>query len=562
MGRSPAASPFQTSLDDLGLPLTDVPFCVVDLETTGTSPETCAITEVGAVRLRGGRCEGTFQTLVDPGCGIPPSITVMTGITESMVVDAPQIEAVLPSLLEFLGDAVVVGHNVRFDLGFLNAALKADGRPALSNRSIDTCALSRRLLRDEVPNHKLGTLSTHLRLDHQASHRALDDALATGDLLHLLLERARSLGVTGLEDLLVLPKLAGHAQAAKLRLTEGLPRCPGVYLFRGRRGEVLYVGRATDLRARVRSYFSSDQRRKVHQLLRETERIDHRECHDALEAAVAEIRLIHEHEPRFNRQGTTWRRYAYVKLSLGERFPRLSAARVVRDDGALYVGPVASTSTARRIIEAVETVVPLRRCNGRSGRTRRTGACVPAQLGVATCPCAGGVSEEDYAVLVERARWGLTTDPGSLLRPLAERMSRLADEERFEEAAETRNRAAALSDAVMRHRRLAALRSSGRLVVHHAGRTTAEFHHGSLVAVYGPTDGAAGPTLPFTPGEAPLDTAGERTTGKEEADELHCVAAWLHAEADRLVAGHCDGILAEPVDRPPGFAPSRTPRRG
>ena len=114
----------------------------------------------------------------------------------------------------------------------------------------------------------------------------------------------------------------------------------------------------------------------------------------------------------------------------------------------------------------------------------------------------------------------------------------------------------------MRHRRLAALRSSGRLVVHHAGRTTAEFHHGSLVAVYGPTDGAAGPTLPFTPGEAPLDTAGERTTGKEEADELHCVAAWLHAEADRLVAGHCDGILAEPVDRPPGFAPSRTPRRG
>lgn len=558
MGRSNAAGslPRQASLDDLGLPLADVPFCVVDLETTGTSIDRCAITEVGAVRLRGGTCEGTFQTLVDPGCAIPPAITVLTGITESLVVDAPRIEAVLPSLLEFLGDAVVVGHNVRFDLGFLNAAMRADDRPVLSNRSIDTCALSRRLLRDEVPNHKLGTLANHLRLDHQPSHRALDDALATGDLLHHLLERAGSLGVTGLEDLLVLPKLAGHAQVAKLRLTEDLPRRPGVYLFRSRRGEVLYVGKATDLRARVRSYFSADKRRKIHQLLRETERIDHRECHDPLEAAVTEIRLIHEHEPRFNRRGTTWRQYAYVKLSLGERFPRLSAARVVRDDGALYVGPVASVSTARRIIEAVETVVPLRRCTGRPGRTSRTGACVPAQLGVATCPCTGDVSEGDYAVLVEHARRGLTSDPASLLRPLADRMARLADEERFEEATETRDRAAALADAVRRHRRLTELRSSGRLVVNHASRTIAEFHHGALVAVRSREDVNTGPALPFSVGP----TLGG-ITGKEEADELHCVTSWLHTEADRLVVEHCDGFLAEPVDRPPTFTTGRSTRQ-
>ena len=528
MGVAPTSRPppGQASLDDLGLPLADVAFCVVDLETTGTSPDRCAITEVGAVLLRGGRCEGTFQTLVDPGCGIPPAITVLTGITESMVVDAPRIEAVLPSFLEFLGDAVVVGHNVRFDLGFLNAALRRDSRPTLPNRSIDTCALSRRLLRDEVPNHKLGTLATRLRLDHQPSHRALDDALATGDLLHLLLERAGSLGVTGLEDLLVLPRLAGHAQAAKLRLTENLPRRPGVYLFRGRRGEVLYVGRAVDLRSRVRSYFSSDSRRKVHQLLKETARIDHRECTGSLEAAVSEIRLIHEHEPRFNQQGTTWRRYAYVKLSLGERFPRLSAARVVRDDGALYVGPVGSTSAARRAIEAVETVVPLRRCTGRPGRSARTGPCVPAQLGVATCPCTSEVSEAEYAVLVEQARRGLTDDPRTLLGPLA----------------------ATLADAIRRHRRLSELRSSGRLVVRHRDGTIAEFHHGSLVEVRGDPGDASGGPLPFAAGPA---RGG--TTGRDEADELHCVASWLHAEADRLVVEHCDGTLTGPVARPPEF---------
>ena len=291
MARPPTAIYRQSSLDDLGMPLTDVTFCVVDLETTGTSAADCAITEVGAVKLRGGECLGTFQTLVDPGTGIPPSITILTGITEAMVVDAPPIRAVLPSLLEFLGDAVVVGHNIQFDLSFLKAAMAAAGRPPLANRSVDTCGLARRLLRDEVPNCKLGTLATHFRLNHQPSHRALDDALATGDLLHLLLERAGALGVTGLEDLLVLPRMAGHAQATKLRLTEDLPRRPGVYLFRGQRGDVLYVGRASNLRSRVRSYFSSDNRRKTAQLLKETVRIDHRTCSNPLAVSYTHLTL-------------------------------------------------------------------------------------------------------------------------------------------------------------------------------------------------------------------------------------------------------------------------------
>ncbi|MDP6868405.1 MAG: DEDD exonuclease domain-containing protein, partial [Acidimicrobiales bacterium] len=448
MTASPVVIPQQGSLDDLGTPLTDVTFCVIDLETTGTSAADCAITEVGAVKLRGGECLGTFQTLVDPGTGIPPSITILTGITEAMVVNAPPIAAVLPSLLEFLGDAVVVGHNIQFDLSFLKAAMASTGRQPLANRSVDTCRLARRLLRDEVPNCRLGTLATHLRLSRQPSHRALDDALATSDLLHLLLERAGALGVTGLEDLLVLPRMAGHAQVAKLRLTEDLPRKPGVYLFRGQRGEVLYVGRASNLRSRVRSYFSSDSRRKTAQLLKETLRIDHRTCSSPLEAAVVEVRLIHQHEPRFNQQGTTWRRYTYVKLSLSERFPRLSAARVVKDDRSLYLGPVSSTSTARRIIEAVETVVPLRRCTGRPGRTPHSGPCAPAQLGVATCPCTGDTSEEDYAAIVATAQSGLTDQSGLLLHPLADRMVRLAEQERFEEAADVRDRADALATAL------------------------------------------------------------------------------------------------------------------
>src|SRR5262249_44936140 len=161
-------------------------------------------------------------------------------------------------------------------------------------------------------------LARQLRLDHRPTHRALDDVLATADLLHVLLERAAGLGVTGLDDLLALPRMGGHPQAGKLSLTSHLPRSPGVYLFRDRRGQVLYVGKAANLRARVRSYFSTDTRRKIGNLLREAASIDHEVCVNGLHAAVREVRLIHEHQPRYNRQAKNWAKYCWVKLTCNE----------------------------------------------------------------------------------------------------------------------------------------------------------------------------------------------------------------------------------------------------
>src|SRR4051794_19890358 len=387
---------------------------------------------------------------------IPPEITVLTGITEAMVLPAPRIDEVLPSFLEFLGDAVLVGHNIRYDIGFLNAELARAGRPRLSNQFVDTCSLARRLVRDEVPDCRLSTLASRLRLGHRPTHRALDDALATGDLLHVLLERAGSLGVLGLDDLLRLPTLQGSAELNKLRLTTRLPRLPGVYLFRGRGGRVLYVGKATNLRARVRSYFSTEQRRKVTQLLREMDAVDHIVCAGPLEASVLEVRLIHQHLPPFNRRSKTWRRYAYLKLTLDERYSRLSVVRKVRDgDGALYLGPLPSTGAARLLAEAIETAVPIRRCTAKPPRHPRPAPCAPAQLGVSLCPCSGQVSEIAYGNVMQRLVRGLTTEPALLLDPLADRMNALANAERFEEAADTRDRAAALARALLRQRRVA-----------------------------------------------------------------------------------------------------------
>ncbi|HEX2042452.1 MAG TPA: DEDD exonuclease domain-containing protein [Acidimicrobiales bacterium] len=538
----------QRSFDDLGTPLHEVAFCVVDLETTGASPAGCAITEVGAVKVRGGECLGTFQTLVNPGMAIPPEIVVLTGITEAMVLPAPPIERVLPAFLEFAGDAVVVGHNVRFDLRFLQAAAADGGYAPLANRWVDTCALARRLVGDEVPDCRLATLASRLRLAHRPSHRALTDAQATADLLHALLERAGGLGVLGLDDLLALPTIRAHPQVAKLRLTAGLPRRPGVYLFRGRGGRVLYVGKAANLRQRVRSYFSGDERRKVAQLLRETESVDHVVCPGTLEAAVLEVRLIHHHLPPFNRRSKLWRRYAYLKLTLDERFPRLSVVRAVRPgDGCVYVGPLASAAAARHVAEAVESAVPIRRCTGRPGRVPRDGPCTPAQLGVATCPCAGTIGEQDYAVLVDRVVAGLTRDPHLLLDPLRSRMTALAAAERFEEAAAVRDRASALVRALQRERVIDRLRRAGRVELELAPPVPARrivLAGGRLV------DDPDSVELELGDGLSP-----DAPVARHLVDELSCVAAWLESETRRVRLVHCEGELSSPLPCLPTFSP-------
>ncbi|HUQ39312.1 MAG TPA: DEDD exonuclease domain-containing protein [Acidimicrobiales bacterium] len=546
----------QRSFDDLGTPLCDVTFVVFDVETTGGSPSADAITEVGAVKLRGGACLGTFQTLVNPGMPIPPTITYLTGITESMVLPAPPISEVLPAFLEFVGDAVLVGHNVRFDLAFMGAALLRTGRPKLANRSVDTCGLARRLVRDEVPNCKLETLARQFRLSHRPTHRALDDALATGELLHCLLERVTALGVTGLDDLLALPTVAGHPQADKLRLTARLPRTPGVYLFRDRGGRVLYVGKATDLRRRVRSYFTGDDRRKIGSLLRELHSIDHIECKGELEAAVLEIRLIHQLLPRFNRHGTRWRQGAYLKLTLNERFPRLSVVRRAKDgDGCLYLGPLPSTAMARHVADAIEMASPIRRCTKRPGREPIDTVCTPAQLGVAACPCAGITGEEEYAAIVTQVVRGLTCEPDLLLEPLKRRMSLLSAARRFEEAADMRDRASALVRAISRQRRLDGLRGAGRLRLDIDGHGPAVLESGRLEGLEPPGTHVSRDGLPPVAWKTATGTEGLGPLPLDMADELSVVAGWLEQKAARVRVVECDNGWSSALPRLPAFDP-------
>ena len=545
----------QRTIDELGTPLIDTDFCVIDLETTGTNRHDDMITEIGAVRLRGGECTGTFQTLVNPGRAIPPQITVLTGLSDALVATAPRIESVLAPLLEFIGNSVIVAHNASFDLGFINAALERSGRDRLAGPTIDTVALARRLLRSEVPNCRLQTLADRFGFPHRPSHRALDDALATGDLLHLLIERASAHGVHGCDDLMELARIGRHPQAAKLKLTDDLPRRPGVYLFHDPRGDVLYVGKATNLRQRVRGYFGSDDRRKIGPLLRELTSITSIETPDAITAEVLETRLINRHLPRYNRVGTRTNKYCYVRLDHQNAWPRLS---IVKDPSAdaLHLGPIRSRRQATLAIEALQSVVSLRRCSVRLSRSHIADpdaiACSAAQLGVAACPCAGLADETQYRHHVELTATAFMGDLDLLIDQLSERMAGLAAQQRFEEAAEVRDRADALLTAVARHQLTDALRAAGRVeITDHQTIWTID----SAQLIDARLHGQLPTSLPVDP---PEPSAPDRPLRRDGFDEALILARFIQANYERLEVLEVSGRWLFPVvtsDRLPNLEP-------
>ena len=531
------AALLQPSFDELSTPLYAVTFCVLDLETTGGSAKDCAITEIGAVKYQGGVLLGSFQTLVDPGLPIPPSITILTGITQTMVFDAPTIHTALPSFLEFIGDAVIVGHNVRFDMSFLQAAAHRLGYDRMTNDTVDTAALARRLVREEVRNLRLQTLAAYFRSPVTPIHRALDDAQATAHVLHALLERSGNLGVTNLDDLIQLPKARGSAFYSKIGLSETLPRRPGVYIFRDRHGTPIYVGKATNLRARVRQYFYGDQRRTIGNLMRELASIDHVVCETPLEAEITELRLIHTHRPRHNRRSRPPKTSHWVKVTR-ELFPRLSVVRTLKEDALSYLGPFRSKQAADLVVTALWDATSIRRC--RAAPSTRSALCAPAQLGVALCPCDGSLSPAEYRPVIEQLLEGLDHDPELLLSPLVDKMTQLAAQHRYEEAGWMRDRHHALARAIERRWIWNSLTGVGFCEVESKDGCRVLIDHGRLVATW---------RLDRTPPLRPAPNLGndERQQVPENvemAEEADLLWRWLDSNEVRLV--EATGLLALP----------------
>ena len=323
----------------------DATYVVFDLETTGLSPGSAAICEIGAVRVRGLELESRFETLVNPRRPLPAPIAALTGIDPGALRGAPPVELAVRRFLEFAGDAVLVAHNARFDMGFLDREVERLTGRRVASPVVDTVWLARRLLEGRQKRVGLASLAYFFGTATRPCHRALADAEATAEILLALIGLAQERGAETVAQLVELSAPRARRLAGKRSLVAGAPPRPGVYLFRDRNDQVLYVGRARDLRARLRSYFRTErQRPAVEAALGALERVEWRVLGSELEAGLEELRLLRELRPPANARSARPDRYVYLR--------RRGAGWCVTDTPGPY-GPLKSRRRAQAAARAL-----------------------------------------------------------------------------------------------------------------------------------------------------------------------------------------------------------------
>jgi DNA polymerase III epsilon subunit family exonuclease len=383
--------------------LEDAIFVVVDLETTGLRPGTSRICEIGAVRVREFELAEEFELLVDPGVPLGAAISALTGLRDAELRGQPHPSIAVRRFLEFAGDAVLVAHNARFDLSFIDRETERLTGGRLAGPVVDTVGLARRLLAGRTRRAGLGSLAQFFGTVARPCHRALPDAQATAEILVQLIGLAQERGARTVADLVDLAAPQVRKVYAKRTLAFGAPTSPGVYLFRDHHDQVLYVGRARDLRARLRSYFRSDrQRPAVEAALFALDRIEWQATGSEVEAALEELRLLRELRPVANARNARPDRYVYL---------RRRGDTLVCTQTPTRLGPIRSRTRARLACRALD-----------------------------------GASAEE----LER--------PELALPRLRARLNHLADGRRFEDAARLRDRIGALEQIIRSLRRLDRLR--------------------------------------------------------------------------------------------------------
>lgn len=524
--------------------LRDTTFVVVDLETSGSSFEDDAITEIGAVKVRGGEVLGELATLVDPKRSVPPQIVSLTGITSAMLLDAPTVEQVLPSFLEFAHGAVLVAHNASFDIGFLKAAARRCGIAWPHPTVLCTVRLARRVLsREEAPRVNLGALAQLLGAATTPTHRALDDARATVDVLHALIGRVGNQGVDTMGELHRYRAHVPNVLRHKRSLADGMPHAPGVYLFRGPGGEVLYVGTAVNLHKRVQQYFTgADPRGRMREMVTIATAVDHVTCAHALEAAVRELRLLGAHAPPYNRKSRFPHRWWWAVLT-DEPFPRFAVVRAT--NGRIFLGPFRARTDASMAALALARCTGVRTCSTRIRATDKHGPACDGQAyphdTTSPCPAQPGVDTVAYRDALLTVRAVIEGTDTRLLHQMCARIAELAALRRYETAARQRDATATLIEALTRQHRLYALARIAELVAarpdSEGGWQLAVIRHGQLAGAA--VAGHGVPPMPVVDAAAAAAQVVLLTTepfGGAAPEETALVIRWLAEPGVRIVS--------------------------
>lgn len=388
-------------------------FVVLDVETTGLQASRQRVIEVALASFAGGEQIGLWESLCQPGRRVPAYVTKLTGIDDTLLEDAPPFSELASTVIELTSGAVIIGHNVEFDLAFLNEELKRAGLPGIVNERLDTLSLATRLISGlRKPTLQAVADRLGIAVPKAKRHRAASDAVLTGKVAVALMAQAGDAGFRTLEEL----KTAARPRATRPRermpkassvvdraMLTGIPRRPGVYLMHDANGHVVYVGKAKNLRDRVSSYFSQPlgYTRKMDGLIESLSRIEVEVVGSELEALLLESQLIRRYQPRYNTALRSHEQYPFIRVDVANPWPRVSLAMSRKDDGARYFGPFRSAATARKTVDLINRVVPLRTCT-RSFRDARSygSPCIQLDMGRCLGPCVGRADRDQYVALV------------------------------------------------------------------------------------------------------------------------------------------------------------------
>ena len=556
------------------LSLDEVEFVVLDTETTGLRPGGDRVIEVAGIRLRGGEVLDSFSSLVNPGRRIPPFIVQFTGITQEMVAKAPTSEKVFREFQHFVDGAIIVGHNVGFDIGFLAYEMQLLGQ-AFPIDGLDTIPLARRFL-PGLRRFKLDLVAQHLKIPAANRHRAMGDAKVTAAVFLRLVDLARAEGIHTLGHLrrrLQLPvtwsgditdasltkqlehlrsdgKLSANAVTSRpngsLFLNPAwkrdFPTKPGVYLMKDANNQVIYVGKARCLKDRLSSYYSHPlgYTRKMDGLLQSVREIETRVLGSELEALLVESQLIKQLQPMYNVQLRNYELYPFIKIDVQHLFPRVYSTKEVAADGARYFGPFRSRRMVDVTIELIQKVFPIRTClRALPPQAKPSDPCLRLHLDRCPGPCRGDGDSEAYQKVIAEVCAFLGGEREDLLDRLRRQMLEASQQLNFERAAWLRDIIRS-ADEVLTGQRLitGAVEANNLFIVYPSAQEDHNelflIRHGRLVEQ---RRMAHDPDVLYRSVNELLVVAaslGEppNIVGKAEVDQINIISRWIHRHSD------------------------------
>lgn len=427
-------------------------FVVLDVETTGLKPRQHRMIEIALIRFSRDAEPLVWSTLLNPGRRIPDYVRTLTRIDDSMVTNAPEFRSVAPTVVEIIGDLPIVGHNVPFDISFLNAELVRAGLGRCINVAIDTLTIADHFL-PKARRLGLQDVARELGIERKQHHRALSDAEITSDVFRSLMGIAAEQGISSFQAILEISSRSRKRRSSGRPLGRGrslldaeilkeIPHAPGVYIMRDSGDRVIYVGKAKDLRKRVGSYYSQPlgYTRKMDGLLETLERIDVEVVGTELEALLLESQLIRRYRPRFNTVQRNAEQYAYIKVDVTNRWPTVTMTKDRHRDDARYFGPFRSPNSARDAVQLINATLPLRTCKRSFRNTRSLGSpCIELSLGRCAGPCMGLADPETYRDHVNLVLQFLEGDERALYPWLHSRLEAAAESLDFEKASRLRD---------------------------------------------------------------------------------------------------------------------------